>query len=58
MSTVKQEAIQLINSLPDDCSWEDIVYEIYVREKIDGGLKALERGEVLSHEEVRKRLAG
>ena len=58
MSTVKREAIRLNSSPPDDSSWEDMVYETYVMEKIEGGLKALEQGKTRYHEEVGKRLAG
>ena len=35
---------------------DDIMYEIYVRKKIENALKAVEEGKVVSHEEVKKRL--
>ena len=57
MPDVKEEAIKLIENLPDDLSWDDIIYEMYVKKKIDIGLKAIEEGKVISHEDVKKRFA-
>ena len=55
MPAVKEEAIHLIKTLPDTCSWDDIIYELYVKKKIEKGLKAVEKGRLVSHEEVKKR---
>lgn len=57
MSTVKQEATKLIKNLPENVTWEDIMYEFYVREKIEMGLKAVENKEIISHEEMIKRFS-
>jgi len=57
MNATKSEAIKLIGSLPDDCSWEDIIYKMYVRKKIELGLKAAAKGKVVSHADVKKRFA-
>ncbi|MGI6486843.1 MAG: hypothetical protein ACOX2B_00700 [Syntrophothermaceae bacterium] len=56
MSTVRDEAKKLIDQLPEEATWDDIMYEIYVRKKIENALKVVEEGKVVSHEEVRKRL--
>jgi len=40
MSTAKEEVQALLNSLPDDCSLEDIQYHLYVIEKVNSGLAA------------------
>jgi len=55
MSPLKQQVIELINGLPDDCTLEDILYHLYVREKIEAGIKAVEEGRTLSQEEVEER---
>ncbi len=55
--SVKNEAKRLIENLPDTASWDDLMYEVYVRQKIDDGIKAADEGRVLTHEEVRKRFA-
>jgi predicted transcriptional regulator len=57
MSSVKDEAHKFIDGLPDDATWEDIEYEIYVRNRIDRGLEEDERGEGIPHEEVMRRMA-
>ena len=54
MSTAKEEVRKMLDRLPDDASFEDIQYHIYVREKIERGLKDVEEGRVLSQEEVEK----
>jgi predicted transcriptional regulator len=57
MSTVKQEVIRLIQSLPDDCTLEDIQYRLYLREQVEQGLADIEAGHVVSHEEAKRRIA-
>jgi hypothetical protein len=57
MSPVKEEAIKIIQALPDDITLKDILYHLYVREKVDEGLKALEDGNVVSQEEGERRVA-
>jgi len=54
-TSVKNEAKRLIENLPDTASWDDLMYEVYVRQKIEEGIKAADEDRVLTHEEVRKR---
>ena len=54
-TSVKNEAKRLVENLPDTASWDDLMYEVYVRQKIEEGIKAADEGRVLTHEEVRKR---
>jgi predicted transcriptional regulator len=54
MSTAKEEAINLITRLPDEASWDDIMYEMYVKKKIELGIKASDEGHVVPHEEVKR----
>jgi len=56
MSSVKQEAIRIIESLPETCTFEDIQYHLYVREKIEHSLAAIERGEGVTEEEADRRI--
>jgi len=39
MGNTKREALELIQQLPDNSSFEDIQYHLYVREKVEGGLR-------------------
>lgn len=57
MSTAKEEVRKMLDRVPDDASLEDIQYHIYVREKIEHGLKDIEERHVLSQEEVEKRMS-
>ena len=57
MSTAKDVVRKMLDEIPDDASFEDIQYHIYVREKIDHGLKDVKAGKVLSQDEVEKRMA-
>lgn len=54
MSTAKEEAINLITRLPDEASWDDIMYEMYVKKKIELGIKAADEGRDVTHEEVKR----
>jgi predicted transcriptional regulator len=54
MTAVKAEAAKLVESLPDDATWDDLMYEIYVRQAIEAGLAASDAGDVASIEDVRR----
>lgn len=56
MSLAKDEARRIIDNLPEDATWDDIMYQLYVKEKTDKALAEIEQGKVLSHEEARRRL--
>ena len=53
---IKTQAHEVIEKLPEDCSWEDVQYHLYAVEKIQKGLKCVEEGRTISHKEVKKRL--
>ncbi|HEV8540140.1 MAG TPA: hypothetical protein VGQ60_03160 [Nitrospiraceae bacterium] len=55
MATTKKQALELIKKLPEKATWDDIMYEIYVRKKIAEGIKDADEGRVIPHEEVKKR---
>lgn len=53
-TTIKVEAHRIIEQLPDDASWEDLIYRLYVRQSIEAGLLDSEADHVESVAEVRK----
>jgi len=53
-ANIKEEARRLVEALPDDSTWEDLMYQIYVRETIESGLADSEAGRVTDVEKVRK----
>lgn len=56
MTTPKQTAQQLIEHLSEQASWNDIMYELYVKQKIEAGLRDVANGRVVPHEEIKRRL--
>jgi hypothetical protein len=43
-TTVKDEARRLVDDLPDDATWDDLMQRIYVRQAIESGLEDSEAG--------------
>ncbi len=56
MQTIKQEAINAINSLPDFATIEDIMYRLYVIDKINAGLDDVRNGKVITSEEQKREI--
>jgi predicted transcriptional regulator len=56
MST-KEEVIRFIKGLPENVTLEDILEELYVRAKIEKGLRDLNTGKTVSHNEVKEKLS-
>ncbi|HEV2350479.1 MAG TPA: hypothetical protein VG028_11605 [Terriglobia bacterium] len=54
MSRVKEEAMKMIDRLPEEISWDDVIYQMYVRNKIERGIKAADEGRIVPHDEVKK----
>ena len=52
---IKKEAIRLVDDLPDDATWDDLMYRIYVRQAIEAGLDDSYGGKVVGVKEVRAR---
>ena len=52
----KEAALSLISRLDDHASYDDIMYEMYVLQKIERGEKDIVDGKTFTHEEAQKRL--
>ena len=50
----KRAVSKLLRNLKDDVTYEDIMYEIYVLEKAERGLRDIKDGRIVSHEEVKQ----
>lgn len=57
MKTVKDEIRGILDRLPDDASFEDIQYHIYVCQKAARGEADAREGRTLTQAEVEERLA-
>ncbi len=54
-TNVKQEARRLVEELPDDATWEDLMHRIYVRKSIEKGLADSRAGRTVEVGKVRKK---
>jgi len=52
---IKEEARRLLENLPDDLTWDDLMHEIYVRQSIEAGLADSKVGKAVEVSEVRER---
>jgi len=52
--TIKDEARRMVEQLPEDASWEDLVYRIYVRQSIEAGLQDSAANNVETVTDVRR----
>jgi hypothetical protein len=54
MQTIKAEVIDMIHSLPDCSTLDEINYHLYVRSKVVRGLKAIDDGRFVLHQLLRR----
>ncbi len=57
MATPRQVVLDAVQALGDDATFEEIEYVLYVRARIEEGLRAADEGQVVPHEEVKRRMA-
>lgn len=50
---IKQEVQRLLKKLPDDATWDDLMYEIYVRQTIEAGLEDSKAGRTTDVKDIR-----
>lgn len=56
MEPLKREALDAIAHLPDDADMEEIMYRLYVLDKIRKGREAVELGRTTPHEELKREI--
>ncbi len=56
MRSLKQTSIDVINSLPDSCSLEEIMYEINLTAQVLEGLSDEEKNKTISTSELLNRI--
>lgn len=54
-SIIKDDAHKLIDKMPDNSTWDDLIYEIYVRQVIEKGLSDSKSGKVKDVSELRNK---
>lgn len=53
MPTIKQEALNAISRLPDSVNLDDIMYRLFVLDKIKKGQKAVQNGETITTSDLK-----
>lgn len=53
----KQEIIEMIQTLPDDAGYDEIMARIYFKQSVERSLQQIDEGKTLTHEEVKERLS-
>ena len=58
MQTVKQIIHDIADHLPEQATFDDAMHALYVRQKLEAGLRDLDEGRIYSQEDVEQRLLG
>lgn len=56
MESLKQEVMNAISKMPETADIEDIMYRLYVIDKVRKGKEAVQQGKVISVEELREEI--
>jgi len=56
MQPAKQEALETIGKLPDDADMDEIMYRLYVLDKIRKGQEAAAEGRTVTSEELKREI--
>jgi predicted transcriptional regulator len=56
MQAAKQEALNTIGQLPEDADMDEIMYRLYVLDKIRKGQEAVEQGKTTTSEELKREI--
>jgi len=52
--SIKKAAARLVRELPESASWDDLMYQILVRQKIEAGIEDLKEGRSHDHAAIRR----
>ena len=53
---IRPEARRLVDNLPAGASWDDLMYEIYVRQAIEQGMADVDAGRLVDHDTAMARI--
>jgi predicted transcriptional regulator len=57
MNTAKDDVRRLLDRLPEEATFEDIQYQVYLLDEISRGSSEIDRGEGLDQDELKRRLS-
>ena len=58
MATAKEAALEILEHLSDQATWKEIMYELYVKQKLETGFADIEAGRTILREQVKADLIG
>ena len=58
MATAKEAAREVLERLSDQVTWNDIMYELYVKQKLETGLADIEAGHTVPHQPLKAEILG
>lgn len=58
MATAKEAALEILEHLSDQATWKEIMYELYVKQKLEAGFADIEAGRTIFPEQVKADLLG
>ena len=47
-------AMKLVRTMPENATWDDLMYRVYVRQKIEAGLSDLKTGRKHTHDDIKR----
>ena len=50
--SIKETVLELVEKMPAGCTWDEVLYQLYVRRQIEAGLKDEAEGRLVPHEKV------
>lgn len=56
MQFTKHDALETIGKLPDDADMDEIMYRLYVLDKVRKGQEAAEQGRTISSEDLKREI--
>lgn len=56
MQPAKQDVLDTIDKLPDDADMDEIMYRLYVLDKVRKGQTAVAQGQTTSNDELRREI--
>jgi len=57
VSPLKEQVIKIVQDLPDEATLDDVMEELYFKTQVDAGLRELDEGKGIPHEDVQKQMS-
>jgi predicted transcriptional regulator len=54
--SIKEIALQTIDKLPNEVNYDDILHALYINAKFENGIREINEGKGIPHDEAKKRL--